>query len=481
MMLCSNIKGKASFVYYNYRIINYFMKLILNNSKSQIGLVFIFFLSITQLIAQPLASKGQVIDKIVAKVDNHIVLKSELEATALQYMAQQQFKTSIENLNCTVLESLLINKLLLAKADIDSVTIEDKQVEAQLNQRMAYFIQQIGSEEKLVEMYNKPIAELKNDLRKQVKEQILAQKMQDNVVGKVKITPGEVKKFFAKIPQDSLPFFSKEVEVGQIVLEAKVGKDQKNVTRNELLAIKARIEKGEDFGALAKQFSADPGSAVNGGELGFFKKGDLVPEYEAASLKLKPGQMSDVIESQFGFHLIQLIERRGMEFNTRHILLKPASSTVDISETENELNKIRNSILKDSITFTSAAKKFSDDKTTSENGGFFTDATTGSTQIAVDAIDPSIFFVIDTMQVGHICKPIPYRTADGKDAMRIIYLKKVTPPHKANLEDDFQKIHSAAVAAKKNKVLSEWFHKTKNEVFVEIAPEFKSCDILKDI
>lgn len=457
------------------------MKLLLNNHKSTIAFITLFLTSILNLIAQPLVNKGQVIDKIVAKVDNHIVLKSELDATALQYMAQQQFKSSIENLNCTVLESLLINKLLLAKADIDSVSVDDKQVEAQLSQRMAYFIQQIGSEEKLVEMYNKPVAELKNDLRKQVKEQILAQKMQDNVVGKVKITPGEVKKFFAKIPQDSLPFFSKEVEVGQIVIEAKVGKDQKNITRDELLTIKNRIVNGEDFAVLAKQFSADPGSAANGGELGFFKKGELVPEYEAASLKLKPGQMSEVIESQFGFHLIQLIERRGLEFNTRHILLKPASSTLDISETERELNKIRNSILSDSITFSSAAKKFSDDKSTSENGGFFTDANTGSTQIAVDAIDPSIFFVIDTMQVGHVCKPIPYRTADGKDAMRIIYLKKVTPPHKANLEDDFQKIHGAAISAKKNKVLSEWFHKTKNEVFVDIAPEYKTCDILKDI
>ena len=431
------------------------------------------------MVAQPI--QGQVIDKIIAKVDNHIVLLSELETNYQQYIANnQQFKFSTDNIRCTVLENLLINKLLLAKADIDSVYVDEKQVEEQLNRRMQYFITQVGSEQKLEEYYNKTISELKNDLKRQVKDQMVIQKMQETVSGKVKITPGEVKKFYSKIPLDSLPYFSKEVEVAQIVIEAQVSKDQKNIARDKLNEIRKRIIAGEDFATLAKTYSDDPGSAANGGDLGFFKKGDLVPEYEAASLKLKPGEFTEPVESQFGFHLIQLIERRGMEYNTRHILLKPASSTLDIDATEKTLNHYRNLIVKDSIAFTDAAKKWSKDPS-SDNGGYFTDQQTGSLQITVENLDPSVFFVIDTMQVGHITKPIPYRTAEGKEAMRIIYLKKIIPPHKANLADDYQKIHSAAMNEKKNRVLTEWFHKTKSEVFIDINQEYNTCEIMKKL
>lgn len=436
------------------------------------------FLTVEIVKSQPISNR-QVVDKIIAKVDNHIVLYSEMEVMYLQYMASNQIKLSQENIRCSVLESLLINKLLLAKADIDSVTVDDKMVEDQLARRMAYFVQQIGSEQKLEEYYNKSISELKKDLRRQVKEQMIGQKMQDKISGNIKLTPGEVKTFYSKIPTDSLPYFSKEAEVGQIVIEATVGKEQKKQAKQALQDLKNRILAGESFQELAKIHSQDLGSGSNGGELGFFKKGELVPEYEAASLKLKAGEISEIVESQFGFHLIQMIERRGLEFNTRHILIKPASSTLDISSTTEILEKLRTKILSDSITFAKAAKDFSQDKPTAEAGGLFVDPNSGVSMIPLENLDPSVFFVIDTMKVGQITRAIPFRTAEGKEAMRIIYLKKIMSPHKANYNDDYQKILAAAVAERKNKILTSWFAKTKNEVFIDVDDQYKTCEILK--
>lgn len=418
-----------------------------------------------------------VLDKIIGKVDNYILLKSELDLAFLQAVASGQ--KGSKNLTCQILENLLISKLLLAKADIDSVVVDDKTVDDQLNRRMEYFIAQIGSEKKLEEYYNKPIDKLKSDLRRQVKEQMLAQKMQDQISGKIKVTPGEVKRFYEEIPKDSLPYFSKEVEIGQIVMIAGVSKNQKALAREKLQRIKDRILAGENFGELAKQFSEDYVSARGGGELGFFKRGELVPEYEAASFKLKPNDISDIVESQFGFHLIQLIERRGNEYNTRHILIKANSSTVDVGASANFLDSLRTRIMADSISFERAAKKYSDDKGTKDNGGLFLDSESGSTKIAMENIDPGIFFIIDTMTVGNITRPLPFRTEDGKEASRIVWFKSKTAPHVANLKDDYQKIASAAISEKKAGILEEWFKKTRGEVFIDVDKEFNHCDILK--
>jgi peptidyl-prolyl cis-trans isomerase SurA len=417
------------------------------------------------------------IDGIIAKVDNYILLKSEFDVAYLQSLAMGM-QTS-EDLKCKVFENLLISKLMLAKAEIDSVLVEDRLVEDQLNRRMEFFINQIGSEKKLEEFYNKSIDQLKNDLRRQVKEQMIVQKMEEKILAKVKVTPKEVKNFFESLNQDSLPLFSAEVEVAQLVKKAGVSKAQKELAKQKLEQIRQRIMNGEDFASLAKQFSEDYASARAGGELGFFNRGELVPEYEAAAFKLKPGEISSVIESPFGFHLIQLIERRGNQYNTRHILIKAGSSEIDLESTREFLDSLRNEILKESISFTKAAKLFSDDKLTKNNGGFFVDEETGSTRVPVDKIDPGIFFIIDTMKVGTISRPLPYRMEDGSQAMRLIWYKSRIPPHYANLKDDYQKIAKAAVESKKEEELEKWFKKAKNEVFMEIYEPFHKCQILE--
>ncbi|RZJ61448.1 MAG: peptidylprolyl isomerase [Hymenobacter sp.] len=445
-------------------------------------------LALLSLLAVPHTSQAQLgitrprgqelVDGIIVKVDNQIVLRSEVENIYGQEVARAQGKPLPPDLKCKILQSLVLNRLMLARAEVDSVTVTDQRVNSELDRRMTYFVQQIGSEKKLEELYNKSVRALKEDLRSQVRDQLVQQEMQEKIAGKVAVTPREVKEYFDKVPKDSIPYFSTEVEVGQIVIPAQVNDAAKQAAIAKLNELRARILAGEKFEPLAKEFSQDPGSAVEGGYLGFFKRGELVPPYEAAARKLEPGQLSPVVESQFGFHLIQLIERKGDSYSTRHILLKPATGTTDVSASAKKLAGIRRQILSDSISFAKAAKEYSDDKVSSANGGLLANRQDGGSRLPLDKLDPAIFFTIDTMKVGHITPPLPYRTDDGKDAMRILYLKSNIPPHQANLTDDYQKISQAALAQKKSRALDEWYDKNRNTVYLEVAPEYDSCKVL---
>lgn len=424
---------------------------------------------------------GQVIDKIIAKVDNYVVLKSELEIAYLQFMQSEEAKFTPDKskIKCTILESLVINKLLLAKAEIDSVVVDKESVESQLDRRMQYFISQFGSDKKLEEYYKKSIEELKSDMRKQVREQMITERMQGNITSDIKVTPGQVEKFYKAIPKDSLPFFSTEVEVGQIVRYAEISQEQKRTYLARAEDIRKQLLAGADFCTLAKKYSEDPGSAKQCGELGFFKKGDLVKPYETAALRLIPGEISEVIESEFGFHIIQLVERRGSEYNTKHILIKPSSSYRDLANAEEFLDSLRKAILDDSITFAKAAKEYSVDKMSKNNGGMFLDESGGS-RVPMEKLEPGVFFVIDTVKVGQISRPVRYRTEDNHDAVRIIYYKSKTPAHQANLKDDYPRIYQATLDEEKNKAINKWFDKTKGEVYISIDPEYNNCDILQD-
>lgn len=453
------------------------MKNISNFAKTALAAICLLAFSSTAFAQGPVQ---RTVDGIIAKVDNHVVLRSDVEFGYLQYLQQSKQQPN-EELKCEIFRSLLQDKLLLARAEIDSVVVEEPLVADQLDRRVQYLASQVGGVERLEQYYNKSINQLKDDLRRTVREQMVMERMQQEITGKVTVTPKEIRKYFNGIPSDSLPYFSSEVELGQIVKYATVSKSQKQAAREQLEELRKRILAGEDFATLAKQYSQDPGSAENGGELGFFKKKELVPEYEAAALRLEPGGISNVVESQFGFHLIQLIERKGQEFNTRHILIKPATATVDVQEAVEELDSIRTLILNDSITFAQAAKDFSDDKATKDSGGMLKNEATGDTYISMDQVDPAIFFVIDTMEVDEITRPIPYTTEDGKEAVRIIYLKGKSKPHLANLEDDYQRISNAALAEKRAKAVDEWFRKNIKTVFIEIDPEYQDCGGLQQL
>ncbi len=424
--------------------------------------------------AQTATTDRQVVDKIVAKVDNYIALKSELDLAYLDMQSREDLKSVTR---CDVLRDLVQNKLMLAKAEIDSITVTDEEVGRELERRMQYMVAQLGGEEEIERYYNKPISQFKAELRGRMREQLLISRMQEHITQDVAITPAEVRRFFNTIPADSLPYFSTEVTVGHIVKLPVVSKEQKQKVRQQLLDIRKRILNNEvTFQEMAKEYSEDPGSAANGGELGFWKRGELAPEFEATALRLKPGDISDPVETEFGFHMIQLIERRGNTYNSRHILIKPNSSEADIQVAEKYLDSLRTEIMNGKIVFANAAKEYSADKVTQSSGGYFVDAN-GAQRISVEDIDPSLYFVIDTMKVGNITKPIPYRTSDGKAAVRIVYYKSKVGPHEANLRDDYQKIQAAALNEKKNRIVNRWFSEAVREVFIDIDPDYDNCNI----
>lgn len=432
-------------------------------------------------------TSGQIVDKIIAKVDNYIILESDLQKTYLEAMArvQQGFETPTR---CDIFESMLVNKMMVAKADIDSVLVSDAEVIIQTDQRFNMVMAQFGGdEEMLLEAYGKTAEQLKSELHDGIKEQLIVTKMQSTIAEGLSVSPADVRRFFEQIPTDSLPFFSAEVSVGQIVKKPEVSEAEKEKVSNLLSSIKQRILDGEtDFAAMARQYSEDPGSAANGGDLGFFNRGELAPEYEATALGLKQGEISDPVESMFGFHMIQMLERKGNSFNTRHILITPQPSEDDMKKAERYLDSIRTLIVEEEISFSKAAKDFSDDRETSDNGGFFTDPASGSNRLTLRTLeDPVLFFTIDSMEVGTITEPLRYETVDPRNgraekAVRVLFYKERFPAHRANLNDDYEKLKAAARRQKEEELLSNWFVVAKEEVFIDIDPEYDRCEVLQE-
>jgi len=437
-----------------------------------INFIFLFF-SFIPCYSQE-ESPGVVLDKIISKIDDYIVLKSELESTYLDVLSRGQRLSG--NTKCAVLKNLITNKLLVAKAEIDSVMVEDSEVNQELDSRMNIIINQVGSEEEIENYYNKTISEFKNELFDDIKQQLVANKMRREILSDISVSPEEVRGFFNNIPKDSIPYFSTQVQVSQIVKIISVGDDQKEKAKLKLIDIRNKLISGENFEILATLNSEDFESAKRGGRIGFVGRGVLQPEYEEASLKLNPGEISMPIETKFGFHLIELIEKRGNMYDTRHILIKPKISDNDIINGKKEMDSLKNLVTIDSVSFEELARKTSDDKFTSSFGGYFTDAS-GGEKILVDELDPVIFFTIDTMKVGSISPPMQFRMDDGSQALRILFYKNKILPHLGNLKEDYQRFRTFALNKKQSEILDNWFEITKSEVFITIDDEYNTCNL----
>ena len=421
---------------------------------------------------------GFVVDKIIAKVDNYIVIKSELERAYQDYLTNGGSQS--QEAKCQYLAMLVRNKLMLAKAEIDSVVVLDAEVDMNTQNRMDMILAQSGrTVDELEALYGKTMEQVRLELREQIREQMIVSRMEEELTKEIVVTPSDVKKFFNKIPKDSLPYFSASVEVAQIVKIAKVNEAQENETKGELISIRNRILAGEDFSKLAKEYSDDPSVIQNGGEMGWSGRGRMVPEYEAMAFKLKPNEISMPFKSPFGIHIMQLIERRGNEYNSRHILMSPKPSQEDLNAAKLYLDSVRILIVNDSIKFQTAAKEYSDDVNTKGNGGFFSDRD-GGQQLTVDELDPIVFFKLDSMKVGEVSEPITYRTDDGKDAVRILFYKARIAPHQASLEQDWTKIQAATLNEKKEKILEKWFQKARLDVFINIDPTYDYCGLLAE-
>ncbi len=450
------------------------MKYPLNSIKKWFLAVAMFALA-HSVVAQ---EEGFVVDEIIAKVDNYIVLKSELERAYQDYITNGG--TPNDRVRCQYLALLVRGKLMMAKAEIDSVVVLDMEVDANTKQRMDMILSQSGKTvDELESIYGKTMEQIRLELREQIREQMIVGRMEDHITDGIKVTPSEVRRFFNRIPKDSLDYFSASVEVGQIVKVAEVNEAQKNVTKGQLMELRNRILAGEDFDKLAREFSDDPSVTGNNGNMGWVGRGRMVPEYEAMAFRLKPGEISMPFETSFGFHIMQLIERRGNEYNSRHILISPRPSEDDLAKATRYLDSLRTKVLNDTITFERAAKEYSDDVETKGNGGFFSDRES-NTRLLVDELDPVIFFTVDTMKVGAISKPIVYRTDEGKDAVRILYYKSRIPPHQASLDQDWTRIQNATLNHKKDRALQKWFQKARKDVFISIDEEYDFCGILDE-
>lgn len=428
--------------------------------------------------SQLLCAQAVVIDRVIGIVGNATILQSELEAQYQQLLVTKEIVT--ENTKCKLFEELLYQKLLLTQAQKDSLSVTEAQVEQELDRRINYYIQQFGSEKRFEEFYGKSVDNFKTDLKDNVRDLLLTQQMQTKIVGDATVTPNEVKRFYENIPNDSIEFINAEVEVGEIVKKPTVTSEAKKEAKEKIQGIRERIVKGESsFSAMAALYSQDPGSANKGGLYEHIQRGQFVPEWDAWAFKLKPNEISEVFETVYGYFIVQLIQRRGDEVDARSLLISPKIESEDLFKAKLALDTIYDKLSADSImNFSDATLKYSDNEDNKFSGGLITNPYTGSSRLEMDEIgqiDQNIAFAIDKLNVGEITKPMPFTTADGKQAYRILYLKTRTTPHKANLTDDYQRIQAMAVARKQKEIIEQWITRKTQDIYVHIADDYKTC------
>lgn len=449
----------------------------MRNLKNKFLFVALTFFGAPPIFAQNTVSQETIIDQVVGEVGTNIILQSEVDA---QYQQTGSAEPLDQVTRCKLLEDLLYQKLLLAQAQKDSLTVTESQIEQEQDRRMNYFIQQFGSEERFVAFYGKSVDDFKNDLKDNVRDLLLAQQMQGKITNDITVTPNEVKSFFETIPEDSIPFINVEVEVGQIVRKPAVTLEAKKEARDKITSIRQRIMKGESsFSTMAALYSQDPGSANKGGLYEGIQRGQFVPEWDAWAFKMKPNEISEVFETVYGYFIIQLIQRRGDIVDARSLLISPKIEASDLLHAKMELDTIYEKIVNnDTLPFAAAAAIYSNDEDTRNNGGLILNPYTGSSRFQMDEIgqmDQSIAFAIDKLKVGEMTKPMPFMTRDGKQAYHILYLKTRTTPHKMNLTDDYQKIQAMALSKKQQEAIQTWVRRKASNTFVRITDNYKTC------
>lgn len=437
-------------------------------AKLAILLTAVSFLLYTNATAQ------NVIDEVLAVVGKEKILLSDIEQERLRI--QMQGEDIKGDIKCKVFEDLLVHKLMLHHAELDSIVVTSSQVEGELERRLRHFISQAGSEAALEGYFNKSIYQIKDDLRKTIEENLLAQQMQEKIVKNATVTPSDIEKFFNKLPKDSLPTIPEYYEYRQIVLNPPASEEAKLGVREQLLELRERILKGERFSTLAVAYSEDRASASRGGELGFRSRDELVKDFADVAFNLRDGQVSQIVESEYGFHLIQLIERRNDQVNVRHILMKPSYTRIQLQANQNKLDSIVNLIRADSLTFKKAAQRFSEHDKTRLSGGLAINPYTGTSLFERDHIPPSDFYVIRNLKVGEISEPFESRDEHAKVVNKVVKLTRIIPQHKANMEDDYAIIQNMAENSKKQDLFMEWINTNIKTTYVRIDPSFSNCD-----
>ena len=438
--------------------------------------LFLVFFTLTlhqQSIAQ--TNDGTIIDEVVAVIGQNFILKSDIDNQYLQLRMQGSIDGTEPTVKCRILENMLFEKLMLHKSDIDSVEVTPEQVNSELDRRMRYFIGQFGSQEKLEKFYDKSVVEFKSELTEVITEQLKIQEVQRTITANTKVTPSEVKKFFRTMPADSIPLISSIVQVAQILKKPPISFQEKFEVQERLRKLKERVENGESFEALAVLYSEDPGSAKKGGDIGLHGRGELYPEFEGIAFKLEPGELSDIVETEAGYHIIQGIERRGEFVRVRHILIRPKVSPYELAEARVFLDSVATLIRNDSISFDDAVSRFSTDPAKSVDG-LLINPYTGSVDWLVDELDPKVFFVIDKLSVGEVSTPVLMEDEKGEEAYRLLCLKKRTQPHRANLQEDYDQVQNWALQNKQQEVIKKWIENSAGKTYIKISDNYSDCE-----
>jgi peptidyl-prolyl cis-trans isomerase SurA len=424
------------------------------------------------------ASKAQsarvLADKIIAIVGDKIVLRSDL----VNYIddMKRQGNEIPANAECILLDKMMQDKALILQAEKDSLPIGDEEVEAELDQRVRYFIMQYGGKEAFEQIAGRTVYQVKEDFRKSIKEGRLAKSMRDKIVEYVKITPNEVKDYYEKIPKDSLPFYESELVIGQIVLHPKAGRELEKFVQDELLDYKKQVESGQkSFETMARLYSEDPGSKQIGGRFELNKTDKQTdPDFKNAAFRLKEGQISAVVKSKFGYHIIQMVSRNGDDAVVRHILRMPQVLEEDIVGAKQRLDTVRSKLIAGTITFGEAVDKYSEDQNSKFTGGIITGQ--GGNFVTIDELDKSLVADLGKLKMGEFSQPLTFKDEQEKQGVRLVFLQSKTAPHRENLRDDYDRVSQRAIAEKRDKTIEKWFFSKLPTYYIMVDKDYQQCD-----
>ncbi|MBR4499968.1 MAG: peptidylprolyl isomerase [Paludibacteraceae bacterium] len=424
-----------------------------------------------------LTTQAQVIDEVIWVVGDEAILRSEVEEERLR--AQYEGQQLAGDPYCVIPEQLAVQKLYLHQAELDSIETSESTVSYQVDMRMNYYINQIGSKEKMEEYFRKTSSEIREEMMTAVRNQMIIQQMQQKLTSNIKPTPAEIRRYYNSLPLDSIPMMPAQVEVQILSFEPAVPTEETERIKQRLREFTERVQSGKaDFSMLARLYSEDTESAKRGGELGFVGKGQLVPEFAEVAFNMNdPKRVSRIVKTEYGYHIIQLIEKKGDRINCRHILLRPRISASDKIKAIERLDSIRSFVLLDSMQFEQAVIRYSEDKNTVMNAGLMINPNTGGSRFEYQELAPEIAKQIYTMQEGEISQPfVMMDQSKNREVCAIVRLKKKTDVHRANLTDDFQTIKAMLEAQKGQELLREWILKKQKTTYVQISPEWQGCD-----
>lgn len=444
---------------------------------------FRYFLAIAAvLMTSVIPGRSQVLlESVAAIVGNEVIYLSDLEMLVAD-MKRNDPRAQTDKLRCDFFNEMLISKLFLDQARIDSIIVADDVVEPDLNMRVNEAIRDAGSEEALEAYFRKSMLEIKRDIRKRMVEQETVREVQNKIAEGITVTPAMLKKYYSSIPKDSLPVVPAKYEISLIQVDPPSSEDNKAEARQRLLDIRSRILAGTSFNVLAMAYSEDPESAKNGGEVGYLTRGQLEKEYADVAFALTKNTVSRIVETRYGFHIMQLIDKKGEMVNTRHILIRPKVKAEQVQAAINKLDSIAGAIRNDTLSFETAARRYSTHKDSRINGGKLVSPNPSQriTWFTLEELNPEMYRVIRDMKVGEISAP--FRTIDenNNEVFRIVRVDNILPAHTANLKDDYQALYNAAMAEERQKAFNKWIKEKTAITYIKISDEFKTCEFLKN-